>query len=130
MIEVAMVFNDQGEVIYWHLPPGRSGGSIPDTRSLWEVLWENRDRLGGVAHTHPWNGSPWPSQKDVTTFRAIEKGLGEPLLWPIVTFDQIGYWHWSEPDKDYILINGNSLALEVQGIERLRELSRGEDNGG
>ena len=129
MIEVAMVFDLKGQVIHFHTPPGRTGDSIPDTRSLWEVLWENRDRLGGTAHTHPWSGSPCPSMVDVTTFRATEKGLGKCLLWLVVTFDQVGYWRWNEDAKDYYKLNGDQCTPEIQGIEKLRELSRGEGDG-
>jgi hypothetical protein len=121
MIEVAMVFDNEGKVIHWHLPPGRSGGSIPDTRDLWEILWENRDRLGGVAHTHPWHGEPWPSVTDVTTFRACELGLGKQLLWPVVTFDQIGCWVWNPLTKQYCL--AGPLTFEIEGIDELRRLS-------
>lgn len=92
MIETAVVFDCDGKVIHWHEPQGRSGGSLPDSRKLWDVLWENREILGGVAHTHPWNGSANPSSTDLTTFAAIETGLGKTLVWPVVTFDEVSYW--------------------------------------
>lgn len=123
MIEVAMVFDDKGKVIHWHLPPGRSGGSIPDTRSLWDVLWENRDRLGGVAHTHPWKGEPWPSSTDVTTFRACEQGLGKLLLWPVVTFDDIAYMCWAPVGDQYVEIDAKYLTFDLEGIDELRRQS-------
>ena len=52
MIETAAVFDLKGNVIHWHLPLGRSGGWLPDSRDLWTILWNNRENLGGVAHTH------------------------------------------------------------------------------
>ena len=122
MIESAMVFDDRGEVIAYHTPPGCTSGSIPDTRSLWEILWEHRAHLGGVAHVHPWNGEPHPSTTDVTTFRAIENGLGKLLLWPVVTFDQVGVWVWDGPESGYI--RETEWSIKIEGIEKLRELSR------
>lgn len=99
MMETALVFDWEGRTIHWHEPPGRSASSLPDSRSLWDVLWEHRSsknggtgRLAGVAHTHPWNGPTGASQTDLTTFRAVELGLGQRLLWPIVTFTHIRWW--------------------------------------
>jgi len=86
-IEVALVFDREGKTIAIHQPPGRSSTEIPDTRSLWEIMWEHRDNLGGVAHVHPWHGEAIPSQEDLTTFSALERALG-PLLWPITTFSE------------------------------------------
>ena len=77
MMETALVFDREGRTIHWHEPPGRSGGSLPDSRDLWGVLWEHRGHLGGVAHTHPWDGPAGPSHTDLTTFRAVELGLGK-----------------------------------------------------
>jgi hypothetical protein len=102
MIETAAVFDLDGNVIHWHLPPGRAGGWIPDSRNLWDVLWENRERLGGVAHTHPWHGEAWPSGTDVTTFAAVEAALGLRLVWPIVTMTEVRTFRWVGPGKhDY-----------------------------
>jgi hypothetical protein len=92
--ETALVFDQEGNTIFWHLPPGRSGGSIPDTQSLWDVLWENRHRLGGVAHTHPWDGHPQPSDTDITTWHAIESALGKRLCWPIITMNEMTCFRW------------------------------------
>lgn len=129
MMEVALVFDRDGKTIHWHLPPGRSGGFIPDTRDLWEVIWENRHRIGGVAHTHPWHGPAAPSGIDLGTFRAIELGLGIPLIWPIVTFSEVQYFLMDESDEN----TGPATSAEKLHItqihqnleiEKLRELSR------
>jgi len=113
MIETAVVVDDQGKTLFWHLPPGRSATYIPDSRSLWEVMWENKDRLGGVAHTHPGHGTPDPSWEDVTTWSACERGLGRRLVWPILTFDQEAYFEWSGPGKyDYTPIEDPPFRVE------------------
>jgi hypothetical protein len=109
MIEAGVVLGFDEEPLYWHTPPGRSGGSLPDSRSLWDVLWEHRDDLMGFAHTHPGAGVPGPSHTDLTTFAAVEAGLGVRLLWWIVSSDHVVVLHrvdgnyvservWNEPD--------------------------------
>lgn len=92
MIEVAVVFDPLGRAIKWHGPDGSSGGSIPDSRELWDVLWKNRHHLGGVAHTHPWDGPGHPSHTDITTYQAVESGLGRWCVWPVVTMTEVGYY--------------------------------------
>ncbi len=89
MREAGVLIDLKGAPIYWHMPPGRSGGSLPDSRDLWDVIWENRANLSGFAHTHPGYGNPGPSQTDITTFQAIEAGLGKRLEWPIVSGDSL-----------------------------------------
>lgn len=128
MIECAFVFRHRdGEVFHWHLPPGRTGGSIPDTRDLWEVMWDNRDRLGGVAHTHPWRGTSGPSGTDVTTFAACEAALGKRLVWPIVTLDSVSCFRWEGPDKHrYGLMSlEESPSFRTEDLAKLRGLSCG-----
>lgn len=89
MIEVGVVIGKDGSVLRWHEPPGRTGGSIPDSEDLWSFIWANRDRIEGYAHTHPWNGPAMPSYTDTSTFEAIERALGRRLLWWVVTFDDV-----------------------------------------
>ena len=123
MIETALVFDLEGKTIHWHLPAGRSAGSLPDSVSLWDVLWENRHRLGGVAHTHPWDGPSGPSHTDVTTFAAVEAALGKRLVWPIVTFTHITYVEWVGPGRiDYEMLRTPSW--RVADVEELRNRSR------
>ena len=89
MTEAALVFDKQGRTLYWHEPEGATAASLPDSHVLWEVLWQQRERLGGVAHTHPARGRVYPSFTDVTTWAAIEAGLGRKLVWPIVGTDDV-----------------------------------------
>lgn len=98
-IEAGVVFGFDHEVVYWHLPENRSGGALPDSRKLWDVLWENRHRVWGFAHSHPGSGVPVPSWEDLTTFAGIELGLGRRLIWPIVTSDGYSIILWNGPDK-------------------------------
>jgi hypothetical protein len=124
-METGLVFSKYGGVIHWHVPADRSQGYLPDSRSLWEVLWENREHLGGVAHTHPWHGAASPSSIDVTTFAAIEEALGQRLVWPIVTFSEVGYFEWVGPERtDYAPLTQRRFRIPKESIEELRDLSR------
>jgi hypothetical protein len=132
MNEIGLVFDSQGSALYWHLPEGRTATSLPDSRTLWEILWQHRAELGGFAHTHPWRGRPDPSMTDITTFEALELGLGRQLLWPIVTLDEINYFARREQHAhettaphgkvDYVSIDP-PIRLSDSDIRRLRELS-------
>lgn len=91
--EAAVVLVDVDGIptpVYWHLPHGRTAVEIPDDVALWDVLWQNRARLVGVAHTHPGSGTPAPSGTDLTTFAAIERALGRTLTWWIVNETDAG----------------------------------------
>lgn len=102
MMEAAVVLDRNWRPLYFHMPPGRTEGSLPDSPELWEVLWSHRDRLLGVAHSHPGGGVPSPSRTDVTTFAAIEAGFGSRLIWPIVTVDAFRAFVWVGPERlDY-----------------------------
>ncbi len=108
-MESGVVIDLQGQPIYWHLPAGRTAGSLPETPALWEFVWENRQRVSGVAHSHPGFGVPGPSFTDVTTFAAFEAALGRPLDWWITTTDRIALFRWE----------GTSWATRWNGPERL-----------
>jgi hypothetical protein len=126
MIETALVFDNRGRVIRFHLPPDRTGGSIPDSRDLWTLIWDYRRTVAGVAHTHPWEGPASPSGIDVTTWRAIEQGLGKLLLWPIVTFTEVRCFVYNDVTGGYEAVSeADRRVKEISGIDRLRELSRG-----
>ena len=90
MIETGAVINIHGEPIFWHEPGGRSGGALPDSRQLWDVLWQAQSHgwLAGFAHSHPGGGVPGPSREDVSSFVAIENALGRPLNWWITSADR------------------------------------------
>lgn len=87
MLETGAVIGRDNKVIHWHEPRVRSSAALPDSRDLWDVLWENRRLLVGFAHSHPGGGIPHPSHEDVTTFAAVEAALGRRLRWWITSED-------------------------------------------
>ena len=98
MMEVGAVIAKDGSVIHWHLPPNRTSVALPDSRDLWAILWENRDRVAGFAHSHPGSGVPGPSYEDVTTFSGVETGLGRRLQWWITSQDRLAEFRWCGPN--------------------------------
>lgn len=127
MIEVAMVFDKEGRPIFWPSTGTETSGSIPDDRSLWDYIWENRERIGGVAHTHPWSGEAHPSHTDLTTYAAIEAGLGKRLCWPVVTMTEVRYFGYADPAQDYEEYTPEFAVNEawLHGINEMRRLSQG-----
>lgn len=99
MIETGVLVNGNHEAIYWHLPKGRSGGSLPDDPGLWAMLWAHREQVLGFAHTHPGAGLPWPSDTDLSTFLAIEAALGRRLVWWIASSTHLVACHWERPHE-------------------------------
>jgi hypothetical protein len=102
MIETAVVLDERRTPLHWHEPVGASVAALPDSRDLWDVLWANRERISGVAHSHPGGGPPRPSWEDLTTFAACEAGLGRRLEWWIATSDAVTCYTFRGPGRtDY-----------------------------
>lgn len=120
-MEAGVVLDVKFNPIFWHLPNDRTGGILPDSTELWNVLWDNRGRLGGFAHSHPGTGNPQPSDTDVTTMVAIEAALGRRLVWWICSADKLISMQWQPSISKY------RLDVEPEDVyawvEKLREHS-------
>jgi len=92
MIEVSMVFDCHGFALFWPSSEGNKHNYIEDSSILWNRIWDNRNRIEGIAHTHPWSCPPFPSATDETTWWAIEKALGKRLTWPIISMNSVGFF--------------------------------------
>src|SRR5882672_5546558 len=57
---------------------------IPDSRERWEILWEHRDEITEIAHSHPGEFLDF-SHEDLTTMEAVEAGTGITFTWSIIT---------------------------------------------
>lgn len=122
-MEAGVVVGFDGAPLYWHLPPNRTAGSIPDSRALWEVFWNNRHQVFGFAHSHPGSGMPGPSWEDITTFAGVEIALGRRLTWWIISSDQLVTILWTGPGKyDYstfpLAIPGNHRPLWLDELRQ------------
>lgn len=120
-VEAGILLDLNQQPLYWHIPPDRSGGALPDSRDLWDVIWENRNNISGFAHSHPGGGVPGPSHTDVTTFAAVEAALGERLNWWIISSEAAVICQHLGPGKyDYEV---RRVGYGSSWVPRLRELS-------
>ena len=65
-----------------------SATKIPDARDRWEVIWNHRNEITEIAHSHPGEFLDF-SHEDLTTMEAVEAGTGQRYTWSIIT--QSGY---------------------------------------
>jgi hypothetical protein len=61
-----------------------SATKIPDLRDRWEVIWQYRNEITEIAHSHPGELLDF-SHEDLTTMEAIEAGTGRIFTWSIIT---------------------------------------------
>lgn len=127
MIEAGVVIGINGEPLHWHLPAGRSGGNLPDSRELWDVLWEahQRKQLRGFAHSHPGSGTPSPSSEDVSTFVAIESALGQSFDWWITSSNETVMTRRAEMDSmpGRVVYSTTKMSIEPPWVTELRRFS-------
>lgn len=82
MVEVCFLISVDGAVLW--ADRSASAVALPDSRARWEAIWRHRDRLAGVAHTHP-SGALAFSSEDESTMKAIDAALGRRLNYMVVT---------------------------------------------
>jgi hypothetical protein len=127
MQEAGCVLDRSGAPIHWHEPDGRTGISLPDSVEFWKLIFENRDRIGGIAHSHPGGGRPSPSHEDVTTFSAIDLALGKRLDWWIASDELVVRHRWLGPGAyDYAADLELAIAAGPPWAKALIALSKGE----
>ena len=61
-----------------------SATRIPDDRERWVIIWEYRDEITEIAHSHPGEFLGF-SHEDLTTMEAVEAGTGRAFTWSIVS---------------------------------------------
>jgi len=61
-----------------------SATKIPDNHERWETIWNHRQEITEIAHTHPGNFLDF-SHEDLTTMEAVEAGTGKTFTWSIIT---------------------------------------------
>ena len=130
-LENGVVVSTNGEAIYWHTPKDRQVAYLPDSKDLWQVMWDNREQLSGFAHSHPGVGCPTPSWEDITTFSSVDRALGQKLVWWIITEDQIAEYQWKGPGKyDYERVSVQTLDVgKYTWLAYLHSISYGGTDG-
>lgn len=94
MLEAGLIVGLEGQPLCWHTPQNRTSVALPDVRSFWDAIWDHRHQILGIAHSHPGRGIVAPSHEDITTFIAVEEGLGKRLFWWIVNENHILVMKW------------------------------------
>ena len=78
--EVLFLLDAEGGVLW---ADAGTSSALADSRVRWEAMWEGRDRLEAVAHSHP-HGPLAFSDVDRTTMSAVDSALGRRLQYLVV----------------------------------------------
>lgn len=57
--------------------------ALPDSRARWEAIWNLRDELEVIAHSHPVGPSAF-SAEDTSTMEALDSALGKSMRYMVV----------------------------------------------
>jgi hypothetical protein len=71
-----------GNSILWS-DASQSPIALPDSRTRWEAIWERREQLVEIAHSHPVGPLAF-SHEDETTMEALLAALGKPIRFSVV----------------------------------------------
>ncbi len=80
--EVFFLIGGDGQVLW--TDASDSPLALPDSRARWEAIWQHRDALTELAHSHPVGPDAF-SNEDVTTMHALDAALGRRLRFSLVT---------------------------------------------
>ena len=72
----------RGGAILW-ADASDSPAALPDSRARWQAIWEHRDELEDIVHSHPAGPSRF-SREDETTMEAIDSALGRAMRYTVV----------------------------------------------
>ena len=75
----------KGGAILWS-DRGASAVALPDSRARWEAIWDRREVLEEIAHSHPIGPLAF-SNEDETTMEALTSALGKPIVFSVVAPD-------------------------------------------
>lgn len=85
MREVCILLSADGAILW--ADASSSPTQLPDSRSRWEAIWDHRDRLAAIAHSHPVGPSAF-SAEDESTMAALDDALGRHLTYYVVSPDK------------------------------------------
>jgi hypothetical protein len=72
----------RGGAILW-ADASASPSALPDSRRRWEAIWDLRDELEEIAHSHPAGPAAF-SREDATTMAALDSALGKRVRFSVV----------------------------------------------
>ncbi|MCS6899393.1 MAG: hypothetical protein RMJ98_00825 [Myxococcales bacterium] len=80
-VEVLFLIDGEGRVLWFDA--STSPVKLPDRRDRWEAIWERREVLAEISHSHPLGPLAF-SQEDEQTMAAITAGLGRSPVFSVV----------------------------------------------
>jgi hypothetical protein len=80
--EVLFLIGRHGTILWSDV--SSSPTALPDSRTRWERIWELRDDIYEIAHSHP-AGPHAFSREDETTMAALTTALGRPLRFSVIS---------------------------------------------
>lgn len=84
MREVCLLISTDGAILWSDAGP--NAAALPDSRARWEAIWNSRDRLAEIVHSHPL-GPRGFSSEDETTMAALDAALGRRLRFSVLAPD-------------------------------------------
>lgn len=81
MREVFFLIGAGGRVLYQD--EGSSAAALPDSRARWQAIWEHREQIEELSHSHPLGPLAF-SREDESTIEALQSALGRRLCFSIV----------------------------------------------
>ena len=72
----------RGDAILW-ADASDSAAALPDSRARWEAIWDHRDELEAIVHSHPVGPAAF-SAEDRSTMQAIDSALGRAMRYCVV----------------------------------------------
>jgi hypothetical protein len=84
MREVCFLIGKGGAILWSDTGP--SAVALPDSRARWEAIWNRKDDLEEIAHSHPIGPLAF-SNEDETTMEALNSALGRALVFSVVAPD-------------------------------------------
>jgi hypothetical protein len=79
--EVCFLIGRDGAVLW--ADASDSPAALPDSRARWQAIWDHRDQLEAIVHSHPMGPAAF-SAEDVSTMQAIDSALGRSMRYCVV----------------------------------------------
>jgi hypothetical protein len=79
--EVCLLIGKGGAVLW--SDASDSPVALPDSRARWEAIWNLRDELEVIAHSHPVGPAAF-SAEDTSTMEALDSALGKSMRYMVV----------------------------------------------
>jgi len=81
MREVCMLVGRSGAILW--ADASDSPAALPDSRTRWQAIWDHRDELEDIVHSHPAGPAAF-SAEDESTMQAIDSALGRVMRYTVV----------------------------------------------